>query len=160
MWCRGRETLDLADPVSPSVARLTENPLLGGGRGVVDGDVACVLKGSSLSLMSIKDPLSVELGGVLGGRFLYVSRADRVLEIIDVSDPTSLQVVSRVELPVQAPFHAEDIAVDGSYAYMVCRSNPVLIIVDVRDAQAPHFVAKQPLSRAGHALTLAGDFAY
>src|SRR4030095_1466120 len=141
--------------------------------------IAYVLLGRSLRLIDLADPQNpvwrgridrefqfgnFAITGVLGGGFVYVSRADRVLEIIDVRDLMSLHVASRLELPGalarSRPFHAEQIAVDESYAYMVCRSNPVLVIVDVRDPEAPRFVGSHPLSYSGQAVTLGGDFVY
>lgn len=124
---------------------------------VASGDYAYVAIENGLTIVDISDPTSPSIvwttdawpddsmALALQGDLLYVACEAGGLRIVDVSNP--LSPVLKPPLPLTD--EAQDVAVQGNYAYVADRYNAQFVVVDVSDPDASAYV--------GDVWTLVGD---
>lgn len=89
----------------------------------------------------------------LSGDLAFVAARRGGMKVIDVSDPTSLTLISSCDVPS----FVTGLALDGDYAYLADRRG--FLVVDVSDPTAPVEVALLELSDTPYEILLTGDVA-
>jgi len=139
----------------------------------VNGNYAYVSAQAELLILDISDPtlptletsIDVEARGgmVIDGNYLYLAADSDGLVIVDISDPTTPEVLSATALASDAT----DVKVDGDYAYLSIDEEG-MTVVDISDLSAPEVVGfgscGGPSSDSGEAdathLDVKDDFIY
>jgi hypothetical protein len=94
------------------------------------------------------------LAVAVSGEHAYVAGGG-LLEVLDIRNPLQPQRVGR-----DATSPAEDVAVSGDYACVVCSSAPEFRIIAIRDPTAPHLVSGLEIAAPAIRVTVSGDHAY
>lgn len=83
------------------------------------------------SIVAWCDPPGYHRGVFIDGTYAYLAAGNEGLQVVDITDPTDMDVVGAAELP-GAPGWAYDVVVSDTYAY-VAHGNRGLQIVDISD---------------------------
>ena len=118
-------------------------------------DFSCLNNVDTISISSTVREAAVS------GDYAYVSTTDfpnntGQLQIIDISNPSNLSVVSN-------EFFGESlgvIAVSGDYAYVANNGSSRLIAIDVSDPANPNEADRLPIGPLSTGLDVSGDYAY
>jgi hypothetical protein len=168
-WTGGNGRLEIVDATS------TENaPLVGSvslpdeAYGVaVSGAYACVAdRTSGLQVVNVSDPRHLRLVGeadvfwairvAIAGRYAYVSCGySNTLQVVDIGNPASPQVVASVQLPDQ-PF---GVVISGGYAY-VADFGWGLAVIDVSNPHQPALVGHVAVPWYAEDVAVLGTHAY
>ncbi|MBI5114864.1 hypothetical protein HZA56_00145 [Candidatus Poribacteria bacterium] len=96
-------------------------------------------------------------GGVaVSGSYAYVTSYNYGLDIIDVSDPSSPQIVGSTPIAGEAMA----VAVSGQYAYVTGWGGDGLQVVDISEPSAPSVVGSAGVMSSGVAVSVSGFYAY
>ncbi len=163
----GLQIVDVSDPTDP--AFITSY----GGTDVVDvvvaGAVAYVADGPRMRTLDVSDPATpTPLGSLLvsgdsvraitlAGKTAYLAAGSAGLQICDVSDPNSPDLLGTSD----APDNAVDVAVVGTTAYVVNTDDALrLDIIDVADPNAPALLGTLDLPTWAWGVTAVGSTVY
>ena len=113
------------------------------------GKSHCINYRDYLHMANLFDMRGLAMGLAISGDYAYVA-ALPFLEILDISDPTSPDSVSIVDLQ-----DARDVAVSGGYAYVACGSYG-LRIIDISEPASPEITPPEYQSCPGQFLRLHG----
>ena len=152
----GLQIVDISDPSSPSIIGRHHTPARTKDL-FVDGSLAYLADGDSLQIIDVSDPTTPFRVGAAAmpsncydvfivDTFAYVACQSGFgfgsLEVVNVSDPSSPQIVASVDNIVGDPL---DVWVSGDYAYVAAADySPVeggVRVVDVSDPLSPSLVA-------------------
>jgi hypothetical protein len=160
----GLQVIDVTDPGQPRLLSRKDTP--GFARGVaLAGPYAYVADNSALLVIDLMTPRaprivgSVDLGGCAGavavsGGYAYVVHASCAsLDVIDISDPESPQIVSQLSTGA-----ASDVAVSGNYAYLA--GDDGLRVLDVTDPLHPTIVGSVAMPAPSSGLAVSESHAY
>ena len=114
----------------------------------VDNNYAYVLADSGLKIFDIRDSSNIKLISQLTlsnykykikkeANYLYVANGEDGLQIIDISNINRPKIVGNY-----TSGWAEDVAIEGNYAYVACNGGGALNIVDISNKSAPKLIAK------------------
>jgi len=162
----GLQVVDVSDRSAPKIVGSVQTPHGSVRDVVISGDYAYLAAGS-LEVMNVAIPwypfIVGSTGGVLlgstqavavSGSYAYVVCTDDGLKVIDISNPSSPQVVG--SLPTDN--YMEDIAISGSYAY-IALPDPGLQIINISNPTSPYVVDSVDILNA-YSVTISGSYAY
>ncbi len=126
---------------------LLSNTQVNGNILLVQGDKAYVIYGQSITIFDISDKLNPELenyyppldeyinNAKIKGSYIYaVSEYDSKFIVINISSPSSPEIVGELELE----YSAKGVEIDGNYAYV--RTGSRLLIIDISAPTNPVLV--------------------
>lgn len=159
------QVIDISDPYAPQV----KSSLLGVGKYypnvLLEQDTAYLnVSPDGLVVLDVSSPESpIQTGFILTSSWIEGSDYEsgllylpgNGLEIVDVSDPANLTLVSQWGVPSTA-----DVEVSGGYAYITDDDDNTLHVVDVTDPANPFEVGILPAYGKVYFLDVAGDKAY
>jgi len=168
----GLQVIDITNPEIPQTVGSVDTP--GSARGVaISGTYAYVADSSSgLQVIDITDPQNPHIISyvdnpfhaaycvALLGNYAYVSsyvssgpsfvRIFGFLQVIEVSDPESPQVVGGVIIPQGAG----DLVLSGNHAYL---AEEYLCVIDIADPTNPHFLGGSGTLGSANCVAASGD---
>ena len=160
----GVQIIDVTDSESPLIRGGLDTPGLAKGISL-DGDYAYIADyEAGLQIVDISNPAAPVLAGsadtpglafdveVRNG-FAYV--ADGGMQVIDVTDPTSPELLTGVAVPGG---QAIDVTLSGNYAYLACRSGGVQV-ASLANPASPVLVGSALIGDV-HEIIVQGQFAY
>src|SRR5262249_40183417 len=135
----------------------------------VQGSRACVVDGSSLSVLDVSDPAhpteagSLDLVGAidvaLSGQIAYVAAYGSAgLRVVDISDPAHPTERGAYSLPPEQEGLVSAVAVSGNQAYLAGTFG--LRIIDVSDAAHPNEIGAFASAGNVQAVAASGAYAY
>jgi len=161
---KGLLVFDVSDPEMPLLLGQYDTAVYGQAVAAVDTFAYLIDSTDGLHILSVDDPSQpAEVGsfsctGVNGltveGTTAYLCGSNDFV-IVNAADPSAPRELGRVDLPG----YAEDAAIDGAYAYVVCPYEG-LQVVSIADPAAPAVVATLALDSNARDIALAGDLAY
>jgi len=175
----GNQGLLIVDAsAQPTLTGRFDAPLPGADWDVVtDNDIAYVIA-DSLGLYSIDvsnpaEPRQLGLdisripglrtprGVAINGQFAYIADVNNGFSVYDISDPSNLKELSRVEKPQGMT----DVAVSGNYAYVSIeqhekRENRGMLVFDISNRSGPSQVAFVNTDHSSMAIAAQGNYAY
>eukprot|EP01064_Diplonema_japonicum_P030548 TRINITY_DN521_c0_g1_i2.p1 TRINITY_DN521_c0_g1~~TRINITY_DN521_c0_g1_i2.p1 ORF type:complete len:862 (+),score=192.75 TRINITY_DN521_c0_g1_i2:113-2587(+) len=102
---------------------------------------------SNPSVLGMYDPPGGDTADVaVSGNFAYVSDEDNVLQVVDISDPTNLTVVSTYEGGGVTAVAVSAVQVTGTTVYILGCSDFVLSVFDVSDPKKVQLIGTYPYS--------------
>ncbi len=131
----------------------------------VDANYAYIGTGGMIKVIDISDPLnpaevsSITTNGAVenlfkSGDYLYVANRDKGLGIFYTKNPSDLIKVG--SFPVLGD--AEDVYVEGKYAYIVGTSDCGMYILDISDPSLPTEIGHS--DQCGYSVYVSGNYAY
>ena len=131
----------------------------------VSGNWAFMVDRSSLKAIDVSNPASPskigELkfnGGAMGlalrGNYAYVADGNNGLQVIDVSDPTSLRPIANYPRP-----GAKKVTLSGEYAFLLLERDG-LEVLDVQNPESPKKLGEFLKPGQWHNLAVVGNYAF
>jgi len=143
--------IDVSDPSTPEIVAYA--PIQVPGRRIVRDKIMYGCAGSSLLLIDISDPYSLELlssinpygeevkGVDVRGKIAVVCGFHRVATI-DVSDPYNPSVIGTLTDNTNLSDDLRDVKIIGKYAIIADLGGDAVVVIDISDLSAPTFVSK------------------
>lgn len=165
----GLQEIDISLPSSPQIVGGV--PLPAPVRDVCSsGDIAFAAA-DSVYAIDVSNPASPKILGrvdtpgsarrlAVSGGYAYVAAKDAGLEIVDIDDPTTLQVVGHIDMPT-----ARAVTVAGEYAYMTTGEwggggSSRLHVVDVSNPASPQIRGQVDTRDIAMGVAVAEQFVY
>ncbi|WP_340820581.1 PKD domain-containing protein [Methanolobus sp. WCC4] len=98
----------------------------------------------------------------LSDNYAYVADYENGIEIMDISDPLSPQLVSRYGIPCSGRLSASEVVISDNYAY-VAEDNIGLLIIDISDISSPTLIGTYETGDNGDwkkGVDVKGNYAY
>ena len=116
----------------------------------------CIDYGSYLHWMGGLDTLSDAQDVAISGSHAYVADWDAGLQVIDIADPASPQLVGGVD----TPGYAYGVAISGSHAYVADGPPGGLQVIDITAPASPQLVGSVDTPGAACGVAISGSHAY